>query len=179
MLCVGVSLQRSTQPRQEQVTGPSPFPLQGASPQHRADTRGPRRTPTWWVARDSQGTITTMVPSSPGHCPGKEMLGLSRGNELHLIQSVTRLWYDRMTQPSYRRVGLSQDCYSFLLAQKPPPARKFLDAQTTEPSPLLLCRQETLSEDAVGSNRFCQIAGKAGEILDKSAASENQFPNAM
>lgn len=28
-------------------------------------------------------------------------------------------------------------------------------------------------------NRFCQIAEKAEEILDKSAASENQFPNAM
>lgn len=28
-------------------------------------------------------------------------------------------------------------------------------------------------------NRFCQIAEKAEEILDKSMASENQFPNAM
>ena len=55
----------------------------------------------------------------------------------------------------------------------------FQIAQTTEPSSLLLCLQKTLSEDAVGSNRFCQIAGKAGEILDKSAVSENQFPNAM
>ena len=128
---------------------------------------------------DSQDAISTVVPSFPAHCPRIEVLGLSRGNELHLIQSVTWLWYDRMTQPSYRRVGLSQDYYSSLLPQKPPPARKFLDAQTTEPSSLFLCLQKTLSEDVVGSNRFHQIAGKAGEILDKSAESENQFPNAM
>lgn len=101
------------------------------------------------------------------------MLGLSRGNRLHLIQSVTWLWYDRMIQSSYRRAGPR---LLFLLLPQKPPARVAGCPNNRGPHPPSLPAEDPLRGCGWGSNRFHQIAGKAGKFLTMLRSERKSIP---
>lgn len=89
----------------ESRSRPISLPITGVSPSTGLTPQGHKGTHPYggWPG-DNQDAITTVVPSSSAHCPGIECLAF-QGNELHLIQSVTWLWYDRMTPSHPGRQG--------------------------------------------------------------------------
>lgn len=172
-----VFLQRSTPPEEGRCC--VHLPPYRREPPTSTETEAHKCENLWWTIRAS-GALISLLPFLPqAHYPGHKgtqpsFLELSFNIIFRLWLSMTK-W---LSHPIEVWDEANTNILPFLPQNRPLQGGFWVPKHHRVVGSLFFAGR-ILNHMIQRPYRFCQIAEKAEEILDKSAASENQFPNAM